>query len=37
MIHVAIIVASYGFLALGAILGFIALGLIIFTTKYIKL
>jgi cytochrome c-type biogenesis protein CcsB len=33
MIHVAIIVASYGFLALGAILGFIALLLIIFTTK----
>ena len=33
MIHVAIIVASYGFLALGAILGFIALCLIIFTTK----
>ncbi len=33
MIHVAIIVASYGFLALGAILGFIALWLIIFTTK----
>ncbi len=37
MIHVAIIVASYGFLALGAILGFISLGLIIFTTKYNKL
>ena len=33
MIHVAIIVASYGFLALGAILGFISLWLIIFTTK----
>jgi len=33
MIHVAIIVASYGFLALGAILGFISLILIIFTTK----
>ena len=33
MIHVAIIVASYGFLALGAILGFIALWLIIFTNK----
>ena len=37
MIHVAIIVASYGFLALGAILGFIALGLIIFTTKSNKI
>tara|TARA_B110000008_G_scaffold71431_1_gene72398 strand:- start:4001 stop:7030 length:3030 start_codon:yes stop_codon:yes gene_type:complete len=33
MIHVAIIVASYGFLALGAILGFISLWLIIFTSK----
>jgi cytochrome c-type biogenesis protein CcsB len=33
MIHVAIIVASYGFLALGALLGMIALWLIIFTTK----
>lgn len=33
MIHVAIIVASYGFLALGAILGFISLCLIIFTSK----
>ena len=33
MIHVAIIVASYGFLALGAILGFISLMLIIFTTR----
>ncbi len=33
MIHVAIIVASYGFLALGAILGFISLCLIIATTN----
>mgnify|MGYP006126200225 CR=1 FL=1 len=33
MIHVAIIVASYGFLALGAILGFISLCIIIFTNK----
>ena len=37
MIHVAIIVASYGFLALGALLGLIALWLIIFTTKRNKL
>jgi cytochrome c-type biogenesis protein CcsB len=33
MIHVAIITASYGFLSLGAILGLIALWLIIFTTS----
>ncbi len=33
MIHVAIITASYGFLALGAILGLIALWLIIFTNS----
>ena len=36
MIHVAIIVASYGFLALAAILGFISLLLIIFTNKINK-
>ena len=36
MIHVAIIVASYGFLALAAILGFISLLLIIFTNKMNK-
>ena len=33
MIHVAIITASYGFLSLGAILGLIALWLIIFTNS----
>ena len=33
MIHVSMIVASYGFFALAAILGFIALWLIVFTTK----
>ena len=33
MIHVAIITASYGFLSLGAILGLIALWLIIFMNK----
>ena len=33
MIHVSMIVASYGFFALAAILGFIALWLIAFTTK----
>jgi len=33
MIHVAIITASYGFLSLGAILGLIALWLIIFTNR----
>ena len=33
MIHVAVIVASYGPFALGAILGFVSLLLILFTTK----
>ena len=33
MIHVSIITASYGFFALGAILGLISLWLIIFTNK----
>lgn len=33
MIHVAIITASYGFLALGAILGFINLSMMIFTNE----
>ena len=34
MIHVSIITASYGFFALGAMLGLIALFLIIFTNFY---
>tara|TARA_B100001057_G_scaffold76868_1_gene71635 strand:+ start:5928 stop:8999 length:3072 start_codon:yes stop_codon:yes gene_type:complete len=36
MIHVSIITASYGFLALGAVLGFFSLSLIIFTNKESK-
>ena len=36
MIHVAVIVASYGPFAVGAILGFVSLLLIIFTTKRTK-
>ena len=37
MIHVSIITASYGFLALGAVLGLFSLWLIIFTNKTNKL
>ena len=36
MIHVSIITASYGFLALGAVLGFFSLCLIIFTNNETK-